>query len=48
MHLNLFSRKELQTINTKDILDKKWKQWKRVWEVSFEIGQSNYSTVKIS
>ena len=43
-----FIEKNFKKVETKETLIKKWKQWKRVWEISFEIDQDNYPKIKFS
>ena len=41
-----FIEKDFKKVETKETPIKKWKQRKRVWEISFEIDKDNYSVIK--
>ena len=45
---SLFIEKDLKQIETKETLIKKWKQWKRIWYISFGISEDNFPIFKFS
>ena len=45
---SLFIEKDLKQLETKETLIKKWKQWKRIWYISFGISKDNFPIIEFS
>ena len=45
---SLFIEKGLKQLETKETLIKKWKQWKRIWYISFGISKDNFPIIEFS
>ena len=45
---SLFIEKDLKQLETKETLIKKWKKWKRIWYISFDISKDNFPIIEFS